>query len=141
MGSENVGGWSEFATPGQPMGNPIPDDLASGVSEAAMSDLVAANKKLEEELTKLASARADLKIQVELLKSGIAVAEKAISTLLPLAEKLMGHLQRPEATPPTSETGGAASSAGILNLALPLLKTINPSLASLAQLLQPLKIA
>lgn len=82
-------GFSQHTAAGGPMGNPIPLELASGVSTENMAALTNSSAQLMSALATLADARNNAKAAIAALESGTAFLNVINEQLLPAVTKII----------------------------------------------------
>lgn len=84
-------GWSQLNKPGEVSGQPIPDHLSSGVSEADVQALSVWASALSAQLEKLGQADKDVSVAIESLLSVTGLIEKVIITVAPIIKTVVEH--------------------------------------------------
>lgn len=80
-------GWGVNA--GQPMTDPIPPELSSGVSAEAVTAMRTTSDEMTVRLDILAADRTNLHAQVEVMNSGMALLDSFVTNILPSLIKLV----------------------------------------------------
>jgi len=91
-------GWSQHTQAGKPMTDPIPSELASGVSETDLANMEAKTSELMGSLVELKAANEDANKAIATLMSGVDTLNTVLTAVTPLLNMAATRLGNQAAT-------------------------------------------
>ncbi len=110
--SNNPVGWNAHTAPGSVMGDPVPQDIATGISDDQYAAILGSFDEVHSALKVVADARQDADAAVAAANSTIALVTSTVNAVLPILKTVVAAKTTPQAT---SALGGLNNLAGLVD--------------------------